>query len=316
MPDEDVAIELHGEWVHILGARARFRFRTLDPRGYPEPPPSAIGHRFVSMRPGLFRRAVELTAFASLRNSSQGWTKQCVNVAVSDDKIVFTATDGARLAQFVAEVATVDFECAYGSVLIPPYFLLHLCRLARDSTVKMCIDDDNRAVFGMGDTTVVTVPLMSGSFPKVERLLDMFDQQAARYNSFNLKRGEVTAMLSRVAIMSSDDHNAARIHVGGNCVRFETSTPEIGDALCIAGARYSLPDRFVDLDLRHLTQGIAGLDRKELVRFVIGDQLLPVKLEAVPAKFFADRYTYVLMPLEKGSGRQPRPDLGFWGLGG
>ena len=290
MDTENVRLELLDNSVQISGGGARITLHTDDPRLYLEPPRVVIDQEHVAIAPTLFRRAVRTTSFATRRFfKTNRLTLQCVNIVVSDSKMIFTSTDGTRVAQFVAEVDCHDFECADGGLLIQPHILTRLSRLTRNSTIKMCIKDGTHAVFGLSDKTYAAVALVPGSFPKMDAVFATFDRDVDHYQTVKLKTADLAAVLSQTAVMSTQDHQVVRLSVADQRLWSEMRTPEIGEARCGIDVASWVNQSPVTLDVQLLRDGIAVLYHNERVWLSIPDKALPLKLST-------DNFTYVVMP--------------------
>lgn len=299
MNSEDITLELIDKSVDISGGMARITLRTSSLSNEdPEQLQLAIDERHVEIGSRLFRRAVRSTEFATLTFVKLNrLTLQCVNVAVSNSKMTFTATDGTRVSQFVADVNTKDSEYEYGRLLIEPHFLRDLSSFARYSTVKMCVKDDSFAVFGFGDSIFATVPLASGLFPKMDAVFNTFDREADHYETVRLKVADLAALLSRTAVVSTSDHQVVRLFIAKHRLWSEMRTPEVGEARSSIDVASWANSKPVTLDVQLLRDGLATLNHKERVLLSIPDDALPLKL-------FDDNFTYVVMPFANDAQQQ------------
>jgi len=287
---EDVTLELLENAVQISGGTATITLRTSPPQLYPGPQQIAIEEKHVEISSTLFRRAVRSTAFATLTFVCvPRLMLQCVNVAVSHGKMTFTSSDGTRVAQYVADVISSNVESEYGPVLIQPHFLTYLSRLARDSTVKMCIKNDTYAIFGLGDSIVAAVPLASGSFPKMDAVFATFHREVDHYETVKLNTAELAALLARASVMSTKDHQVVRLSVAEHRLWSEMRTPEVGESRSSIDVASWANQKPVTLDVQHLRDGLAVLYQNERVWLSIPDKALPLKLST-------DNFTYIVMP--------------------
>ncbi len=290
METEDVSLCLLENAVQISGGRASFSLRTPDPQMYPEPAPIVMDDAHVEVSARQFRRAIRSTAFATFRFlNTTNFALRSVHIAVSGKKLMFTATDGTKVARYAADVTNEPLESVFSSVLIAPDLLMRLGHLTRDSTVKMCVKDDTFAMFGLGDSASATVPVASGSFPKLDAVFATFTSEMDHYETVKLTASDLAALLSLTSVMSTKDHQVLRLSIGRQRLWSEMRTPEVGESRChidVASWAESSP---VTLDVQLLRDGLAVVQHNERVFLSIPDKALPLKLST-------ENFTYIVMP--------------------
>jgi DNA polymerase III sliding clamp (beta) subunit (PCNA family) len=289
METKDVSLCLLENTVQISGGRASFSLRTPAPQLYPEPAPIVMDDAHVEVSARQFRRAVRWTAFATSRLHAIGSALRFVGIAASGSKLTFTATDGTRVASYCADVISDAFDSKFSSVLISPDFLIRLSHFTRDSNVRMCVENDNVAVFGLGDSVFATVPLASGSFPKMDAIFATFTREMNHYETVKLTTGDLAAMLSQTSVMSTKDHQVLRLSIGRQRLWSEMRTPEVGESRCHIDVASWADSSPVTLDVQLLRDGLAVLQHNERVWLSIPDKALPLKLST-------ENFTYIVMP--------------------
>jgi DNA polymerase III sliding clamp (beta) subunit (PCNA family) len=290
METKDVSLGLLENAVQISGGRASFSLQTPDPQLYPEPAPIVMDDAHVEVSSRQFRRAVRSTAFATFRFLNiTNFALRSVHIAVSGKKLLFTATDGTKVARYAADVTNDPFESVFSSVLISPDLLMRLGHLTRDSTVKMCVKGDTVAMFGLGDSVSATVPLASGSFPKMDEVFATFTREVDHYETVKLTTGDLAALLSLTSVMSTKDHQVLRLSIGRQRLWSEMRTPEVGESRCHIDVASWVDSSPVTLDVQLLRDGLAVLQHNERVWLSIPDKALPLKLGT-------ENYTYIVIP--------------------
>ena len=280
--------------VRVSSYKATIVLKTLDRKRFPALPTFVADGPNVTIKPTLFRRAVESTWFATRQfvNNSMSILR-LVNISVSENKMTFTATDGTRIARFVADVS-----CKKSKRLdffnIHPDTLKQLRRLTRKSPVKICISNDNCAVFSFGDETRAIVPLALGKFPNLDSVFDSFDNESNHYETVSLKANEFAAMLSQASIMSTRAHQVLRLSLANNRLWSEIRTPEVGEARSSIEALSQSNNSLVTLDVQLLREGMDVLNQRARVNLSIPDKTMPLKI-------FTKNFTYVVMPFDNNT---------------
>ena len=289
METEDVSLCLLENAVQISGGRASFSLRTPDPQLYPKPAPIVMDDGHVEVSARQFRRAVRSTVFATSRLHASGSALRFVGIATSGNKITFTATDGTRIARYAADITNAPSEGISSPLLISPDFLIRLRHFTRDSNVRMCIKNDDVAVFALGDSVFAAVPLASGSFPKMDPIFATFTRELDHYETVKLTTGDLAALLSQASVVSTKDHQVLRLYIGRQRLWSEMRTPEVGESRCHIDVASWADTSPVTLDAKLLRDGLAVLQHNERVWFSIPDKALPLKLST-------ENFTYIVMP--------------------
>ena len=191
---KNVTLEFSEGKIKVVGRSSKFALHEPEFHESGKPTEAEIAEEHVEMCSRLFRRAIRTTAFATQSAfSTHNFGIKSVNIEIEGSTITFMATDGTKIARFVADLKVSNSLPNAQSILLAPNILRILHRLASEPTVKISINNDNFATFGFGENTVVTVRTISGSFPKMDDVFARFE--AGNHETIEVANGALARML-------------------------------------------------------------------------------------------------------------------------
>ena len=292
----NVTLEFLEGKIKVVGKTSKFALREPESPEGSQPTEAEIAEEYVEMCSRLFRRAIRTTAFATQTSlGTQNLGIKSVNIEIEGSTITFMATDGTKIARFVADLKFSNSLPNAQSILLAPNILRILHRLASEPTVKISINNDNFATFGFGENTVVTVRTISGSFPKMDDVFARFE--AGNHETIEVANGALARMLAQTAITSTSSHQVVRLSVDRKRLAAEMCTPEVGDASCYIDLASEVNHREVKLDIGLLREGIDAIWHREKITLAISDEDQPIKIST-------KNYTYIVMPLATDAHQQ------------
>jgi DNA polymerase-3 subunit beta len=216
------AVEETGGAVVVKSGRARLRFAMRPAEDFPR----IVQKHVVS----AFRIDAKLLskALGAVRHAiSTEETRYYLNgvfLHVRDGRLRFAATDGQRLARFIAEMPA-------GAENLPGVILRTACvdqvraaAEARSSDISLSVGDD-KVTFDIGDLTIVA-KVIDGTYPEYERVIPSQVERTA-----TVDRDELLAAAARVGVASSDKVRLAKLTFSETSLALTVRSAEHGDAI-------------------------------------------------------------------------------------
>jgi len=289
--------------LRLVCGRTEANFHIIDASDFPVIP-TGDGNSTLTIAPATLRHMIQQVAFAASTDESRP-TLTGVYMTTDDDRLVFVATDGYRLAYRSTSLSDAPRDLA---VIVPARSLNELARIAADAdeegkaTVTIT-RGSNQVVFRVpGKGTTET----KGAFQRAELVSQIIDATYPNYKAIIpakwetrviLNTQEFTQVIRRAYLFARESSNIVKLSIEpGNpgTLRVFASSSDYGDhtaeidAIVEGGGidiafngRYLL-DVLPTLDSPQMTLETTKANRPGVIR---------------PVGTGADEFLYVLMPM-------------------
>jgi len=285
--------------VNITSGSAKFRIAGLPADEFPPLIPDTETEKqkeltgsgensqklhFMSMDADKLLGMIRMTSFAVSREETRYFLNG-VHVRFKPEKIVkMAATDGKRLAVVTESVHDAVEKERQGIIPIKTVERLR-DMLISSSIVRICLDD-NRIIFDVGDTTLVS-RLIEGEYPDYEKVIPS-------ENGIRLTMGteKLLSIVKRVGTMANPKTPGLTMEATGDVLKVKASTPEYGEGYEETQIKKEGDDIAIGLNANFLMDILKASDREE-VTLSMSNPLKPVLMKPVGN----DGYVCVIMPM-------------------
>ncbi|NEV63439.1 DNA polymerase III subunit beta [Thiorhodococcus minor] len=217
----DIRLRVKDERCVVTAGRGRFSLGYLAASGFPAMEIEEDGFDF-EIEEGQFKRMLEKTAFAMAQQDVRYYLNGLL-VELSSSMVKTVATDGHRLAKFVAAMDLAMHEGR--QVIIPNKTVMELRRQlgGSEDSVRLSLGEKSIRIL-MGQTTM-TSKLVDGRYPEFERVIPRDLGEAAILDKDALRRS-----LSRAAILSNEKYRGVRLSFAKGMLKLLAHNPEQEEA--------------------------------------------------------------------------------------
>jgi DNA polymerase III subunit beta len=289
LPDADITIKLlENHWVSIRCGRSNTKMVGMARSNFPSLPvfPTA---GVVKIPAQVLRSMIAKTGFAIASEESR-YTLNGALMVLKPESIVMVATDGHRLAHI--ERGGEKFEGISGEMktLIPKKAMDELKSLL-DSTDAEEIEfakDESTLFFRIGPR-LLTSRQLTGQFPNYEAVLPKDNSK-----SINLRGGELSAAISRVAQFADERSRAVRIKLENGELKLSASSTETGESEDTIEADYNGEVLTIGFNAQYILDFLKAVGQGD-VKLELKDSQSAGQLR--PAENEDYKYRYIVMPM-------------------
>jgi len=157
--------------------------------------------------------------------------------------------------------------------------------LVSSSIVRICLDD-NRIIFDVGDTTLVS-RLIEGEYPDYERVIPV--ENSIR---LTIETQKLLSIVKRIGTMANPKTPGLTMETTGDVLKVEASTPEYGEGYEETHVKKEGDDISIGLNAQYLIDILKATDKEEMT-LSMSDPLKPVLMKPVGS----NGYVCVIMPM-------------------
>lgn len=215
---EEIEIEAEGLRIEIRSGRTNVHLQILSADDYP-PAPFINESHIVNLKIGdlikAFQKTKDFVGDGGTRPILQG-----VNVIITNDRIVYCATDSHRMSRYVHKWQC-DEEVSQLSIVVPTKGLDVLSQFEENCDVKVVFDDKKIGI--ISDGMKFFSWLLEGMYPDTSRIVPQ--KYVAEYV---LHREELAKAVDRALLFAKETkNNAVRLTFRGQEVTLKVDT-EVG----------------------------------------------------------------------------------------
>jgi DNA polymerase-3 subunit beta len=289
LPDADITIKLlENHWVSIRCGRSNTKMVGMARSNFPSLPafPTA---GIVKIPAQVLRSLIAKTGFAIASEESR-YTLNGALMVLKPESIVMVATDGHRLAHI--ERGGEKFEGVSGELktLVPKKAMDELKSLldSADAEEIEFAKDESTLFFRIG-SRLLTSRQLTGQFPNYEAVLPKDNSK-----SINLRGGELSAAIARVAQFADERSRAVRIKLEKGELKLSASSTETGESEDTIEADYNGEPLTIGFNAQYILDFLkatgSGDVKLELKDAQSAGQLRPAENEDY-------KYRYIVMPM-------------------
>jgi DNA polymerase-3 subunit beta len=222
-PEKSVDISEKGGKITVRAGRSNISMTTIDLSEYPEP--SVDSEPLVWMESDAVLSAITRAQICASRKDEFPKYISGVLVETESGKLSCVSTDGRRMALVEADL----LGAADGKAVLPVAEIGALRSLDASAPVKVSL---GAALVTLAQERVsVAIRRLDANFPPYRKLLsDEYDQR------LTVDTDAFRSAIDRASIISRDDTRAVSLSIGGDQVRIEARSPDMGEAMEIIEA--------------------------------------------------------------------------------
>lgn len=166
-----------------------------------------------------FENAINQTSFAASTKDTRP-ILQCVNLESDTSRLIFTATDGARLGRRIVEAKTDS------------RFMVNINSKSFNEVIRSLTDEDNikiyvsetKALFELKDSVIITT-ISKGDYPNTHNIVPTQFPYTLEVNT-----SEFLKCLERCVLFSVDRQNIVKLTCNSEEVEISSKSTQVGDA--------------------------------------------------------------------------------------
>lgn len=286
--DEELSLEADGDHLVVRGLHAEFKLPGEDPNLFPEVPDFGAT-TYHEVAAADLRKLIRRTMFATDPESNR-YALGGVLVELTDDSITLVGTDGRRLARMTAPAEAKNGATPpAGSPVIPLKALKLIERnLADDDPPVHLAIQAGAAVLIRTERAVIYSRLVEGRFPRYQ---DVFPNNVEV--KIPLECGPLRLAVEQASIVTSEESRGVDFRFADGVLKLSSQAADVGSSYVDLPIAYDGKAVDITFDPRYLTDALRTLDDNT-----------PLTAELIDSKNAAvfktdDRYTYVVMPLNR-----------------
>ncbi|NPA90619.1 MAG: DNA polymerase III subunit beta [Chloroflexi bacterium] len=305
LPSGPIHMELNvrTQSLHMSCDRTEANFRVIDASDFPVIP-TGNGNSTLSLPPATLRHMIQQVAFAASTDESRP-TLTGVYVTTDEDRLVFVATDGYRLAYRATRVEDVPTDLA---VIVPARSLSELARIAADADEEgeatlTVTEDRNQVVFQIpGKGTHES----KGAFQRAELVSQLIDATYPNYKAIIPSKWDTRVILNTQEFAQAIRRAYLFARESSNIVKL-TITPGEPGTLHLYASSTDYGDHHAELDAVVEGQGLDiafnGRYLLDVMQIISSPQMVleltkPNRPGIIrPVGMGEDEFLYVLMPM-------------------
>jgi DNA polymerase-3 subunit beta len=214
--EQDVEIAVSESSIKITSSNSSFKLKTLSSNEFPLFDATGTDTTF-TIKQGELKTLFNKTQFAMAQQDVRFYLNGLL-LEISPNTLVSVGTDGHRLAK--SKVSIEKSKISDSSYILPRKAVQEIQRIIGNSGESKITFSDNRAVFEIGATTLVT-KLIDGSFPDYTRVIP-------ENTSINilLDVGKIKPALQRVSILANEKFKGVRVDLDDGVLNVSSENPE------------------------------------------------------------------------------------------
>ena len=281
LPEGDVEVEVdEKDQATLSWGSSYFKVVGLSEEEFP-PISRPEGKRCFTLDQGAFREMLRKTAYAASTDETR-FVLNGVLLSFKGQKLVMVATDGRRLALAEQEVEFPKEEEV--DMILPSKVATELMHTLGDEGTLKVYSNENKVMFEFGGI-IVSSKLIDGTYPNFRQVIPAQCEQRVTVE----REGLLTA-LRRVALVTTERSNAAKLTFAKNTLVVSMNTPDVGEARESLPVKYSGKEITVAFNPEFMMDPLKNLSADEIF-IELTDELSPGVIKSdVP-------FLYVIMPM-------------------
>ncbi|MCL6515995.1 DNA polymerase III subunit beta [Alicyclobacillus sp.] len=259
LPTREISLSVSSNYMtEIRCGQVEFHLHGIDAAEFPHLPVFTTG-RSLEVSSERIRELIQRTAFASATSEVRPILTG-VHVERTSSGLVFTATDGLRLATHT--VGSDEADDTQWQVNIPSKSLVELAKILPDSdTPVQVLVSESHSLFVTGNTHFYT-RLIEGTYPDTARLIPTTHRTEVAVDA-DLLAGAV----DRAALIARDRENhMVRLEIAGTSIQVSSSSPEVGNVTeQVEANRMEGDDLSIAFNARYVLEALRALDADEVI---------------------------------------------------
>ncbi len=209
-----------------------------------------------------FVLAISQTSFASSIKENRDVLK-CVNIESDGNEIIFTATDGARLAR---RIINNSENGQTFNVNVPAKTINEVVKSLTDETEIELYINENKVLFKLNNCVII-MTIVLGSYPNTRNIIPH-----NYYYRLEVNTQDFLKALDRVVLLSIDRENIVKLTMNEEEVTVSSRSPQIGDAIELLQIYKYQGERLeISFNVEYVSQAIRVLKSEEVILSFLGE---------------------------------------------
>ncbi len=287
LPNKEVNLStMDNYWLHIQCGRTEYKIVGLNPFDFPQlPSDHDIETNLIPAE--VISRMIDRTIFCTSQDENRKHLRGVYCEWNSEtNQLRMAATDGHRLTLAEEHIENMKEQPA---AIVPKKAFSELKKVLAEVDPKMPIEigfSKKRGRIQVGDTSL-SIALIEGTFPNYRRVIPTNNERI-----LHCKRGELTAALKRISILSKENENTVTLTPGEGIVSITSQNPDFGEAREDLEAVYEGPTFSACFNARYLLD-VLILHNSEDIVFEMADEISPALIKSSGD----DTFLAVVMPM-------------------
>ena len=282
--DDTLAIEVAENVANIRGQDSHFKIFTQKAADFP-PVPDFEGEADFTIPGGALKQLIGQTLFAAAKESTR-YAFNGILVVAKAKKVILVSTDGRRLAQGKADLATDKIQGKDGAKAIIPAKAMQLIdKLVDDPEEQVGFQvRENQVIFHTSSATL-TSNLVEGQFPPYEDVIPKDTDKKMTANT-----ADFLSAIRRAALLTTEESKGVRLAFGKKGLVLTSRSPESGEATINFPCKFEGADIEIGFNPSFLTDALRVVDTDEITLELTAPNR-PGLIRGGP------NFTYVIMPV-------------------
>jgi len=283
--DVDISIETDGNLVKVDAGKLKYNLTGLSREDFPEFP-TFLPQNSLFIDTKILKKLISKTSFAVSMDISRR-ILMGIYFQIKENKLVFVATDGKRLAYIDNEIDISKITPPV-DIIIPSKALTELNKvLTEEGQVK--IEIGQSLVLFEFNSTVFIARIIDGQYPDYTIVIPKEFKNTLIAESENLLRG-----IKAASVLSDVKTNAITFELKEKKIVLKTEHPELGSASTVIEAEYKGQPLQIAFNHNFITEIVRAIN-SEKVKISLNEALSPSMFTSIDE---TDTSKYILMPLK------------------
>ena len=214
--EQEVELLISESTVKITSSNSSFKLQALSANEFPLFDATGTDTTF-AVKQKEIKTLFNKTQFAMAQQDVRFYLNGLL-LEISPNTLVSVGTDGHRLAK--SKISIERSKISDSSYILPRKAVQEIQRIINEQGESKIALSDNRAVFEIGNTTLVT-KLIDGSFPDYTRVIP--DNTTI---NILLDVGKIKPALHRVSILANEKFKGVRVDLNDDVLNVSSENPE------------------------------------------------------------------------------------------
>lgn len=279
----NIEFSLNESRVTIRSGKSRFVLSTLPAAEFPTIDALSATLQF-TVNQSVLKQAIDLTHFAMAQQDVRYYLNGML-MEISDDGLLFVATDGHRLS-LCNSGEQIDTQ-EHLQVIIPRKGILELSRLLDDGDTDIEVQLGSNFIRINTDNMNFTSKLIDGRFPDYQNVVPTNCNKKAVCDRETLRQA-----LARVSILSNEKYRGVRMQFSSGLLKMSAHNPEQEEAEEEIAVDYSGDDLEIGFNVSYVLDAIS-VGSTDQVQIQLTDPNSCCLIQGVGEK----KCKYVVMPM-------------------
>jgi DNA polymerase-3 subunit beta len=220
--DSSLTLVVEKSRVLVLTESGRFTLSTLNPEEFPQMGRGGDWRRY-TFAPDMLVDLLEHTQFAIATNDVRFYLTGLM-LAIDPQGVTAVATDGHRLAVAKYQHENAEFGDKL-QIIVPRKAINEILRILpnEEDDVELLMNTQHLCV--VGRQCVLTTKLIGSQYPPYTQVIPRQSNKV-----IILDRDLLKQVITRVAILSNEEHKGVYLELSENCLRASADNPELEHA--------------------------------------------------------------------------------------